>query len=328
MPPDSDALSPLHQPVLLAPVLEHLRPALDPAPAGWVVDGTVGLGGHARAVLEAFCAARLLGLDRDARALALARERLAPYGDRVRLAHGSYADLAAWLARLGLAAPRAVLLDLGLSSFQLDDPARGFSFRAGAAAPDMRFDADAPGPTALDLVNHAGEPELARWLFEWGGEPRARAVARAIVRARPLATVAELAEVVRRHALKGRRHDPATRAFQALRMAVNDEPGHLARGLGAALGALADGGRLLVIAFHSGEERLVKEAFRGAQRAGRGRVVTRKPVRATEEEVRSNPRARPARLRVFETTTGGPGGGPDGGPDGGPEDGARSGACG
>jgi 16S rRNA (cytosine1402-N4)-methyltransferase len=163
-------------------------------------------------------------------------------------------------------------------------------------------------PDAAAWVNRASEEDLARVLFEHGQEPRARAVARAIVRGRPFASVDALAQVVRRAALRTKRIDPATRTFQALRMAVNDEPGHLARGLSAALEALAPGGRLLVIAFHSGEERLVKAAFRAAQAAGRGRVLTKKPLRASEGECRENPRARPARLRVFEVGSSGDGG--------------------
>ncbi len=271
------------------------------APEGLLVDGTLGLAGHALALLAAWPLARLLGMDRDPHALALARERLQGVTERVRIEHASYADLPEVLARTGLPAPRAVLLDLGLSSLQLDDAQRGFSFRERGAVPDMRFDAASTDPTALDLVNHSDERTLADWLHELGEEPRARAVARALVRGRPFRTVGEVADVVRRHALRVRRHDAATRTFQGLRMAVNDELGHLRRGLGAALDALASGGRLLVICFHSGEERLVKEAFREAARQKRGRIVTRKPVRATGDELRRNPRARPARLRVFET---------------------------
>lgn len=284
----------------MAEVLEHLRPAMADAPQGLLVDGTLGLAGHALALLTAWPLAELLGMDRDPEALALARRRLKSFGERVRFEHASYADLLEVLARLDLPAPRAVLLDLGLSSLQLDDARRGFSFRERDAVPDMRFDAASADPTALELVNHSDERALAQWLHELGEEPRARSVARALVRGRPFRTVGEVADVVRRHALRVRRHDAATRTFQGLRMAVNDEVGHLRRGLGAALDTLAPGGRLLVLCFHSGEERLVKAAFGEAARQKRGRIVTRKPVRATEDEVRRNPRARPARLRVFE----------------------------
>jgi 16S rRNA (cytosine1402-N4)-methyltransferase len=302
--PDRDALSHIHEPVLVKEVLAHLFAAEDSPEAGntptLVVDGTVGMGGHAAAVLEARPEARLLGLDRDPEALRIAGERLAPFGRRVSLEKASYADLEQVLAHRAEGAPRAVLLDLGVSSLQLDAPGRGFSFRQGDEALDMRFDPAAGGPTAQELVNHASEEDLVRWLAEYGEEPRARAVARALVRARPLRTAGEVAEVARRHALRGRRHDPATRTFQGLRIAVNDELGHLERGLRAALTSLATGGRLVVLAFHSGEERRVKEAFREAVREGRGRVLTKKPVRAGVGEVRRNPRARAARLRAFE----------------------------
>lgn len=286
--------------MLVAEVLAHLEPALGRAAEPVLVDGTVGLGGHAEACLRAFPALRVLGLDRDGEALALAGRRLAAFGARVQLVQASYADAGEALARRGWPAPLGVLLDVGVSSLQLDRGERGFSFRREDAPADMRFDAGGDEPTAAAYLNHVEERELARVLFELGGEPRARAVARALVRARPFSTVGQIAAVARRHALRLRRIDPATRTFQALRMAVNDEPGHLARGLAAALALLAPGGRLVVIAFHSGEERLVKAAFRDAQRAGRGRVLTRKPVRAGEPEVRANPRARPARLRAFE----------------------------
>jgi 16S rRNA (cytosine1402-N4)-methyltransferase len=297
--PAADDLSQLHRPVLLGEVLAHLAGTGLEIPGAVLVDGTVGLGGHAQAVLEAYGEVRLLGLDRDPEALALCGRRLARFGARVRLVKGSYADLADALARAGWPAPRAVLLDVGVSSLQLDAPERGFSFRGGSALPDMRFDATSSEPTAADLVNEASEAELARILFEEGGEPKARAVARALVRERPFHTVERLAEVIRRAALRGKRIDPATRSFQGLRIAVNDELGHLKRGLEAALAALAPGGRLLVTAFH-GEERAVKAAFREAARAGRGRSLTKKPIRSSEQEARKNPRARPARLRVFE----------------------------
>jgi len=300
MDPAAGDLSQFHRPVLLGEVLAHLAGTGLENQGAVLVDGTVGLGGHAQALLETYGEARLLGLDRDPEALALCGRRLARFGARVRLVKGSYADLVDALARAGWPAPRAVLLDVGVSSLQLDSPERGFSFRGGAALPDMRFDATSSEPTAAELVNEAAEADLARILFEHGGEPKARAVARAIVRGRPFTTVEHLAEVIRRAALRGKRIDPATRSFQGLRIAVNDELGHLERGLRAALGALAPGGRLLVIAFHSGEERAVKAAFREAAHAGRGRSVTKKPIRSSEQEARSNPRARPARLRVFE----------------------------
>ncbi len=305
MDPGTDDLSHLHRPVLLAEALAALGPALGGPGEPLLVDGTVGLGGHAAALLGAHPALRLVGLDRDPEALAAAAVRLAPFGARARLVRGSYADLEATLRSAGLPAPCAVLLDLGVSSLQLDRAERGFSFRAPGAPADMRFDPTDEGATAAAYVNVTDERELARVRDELRGELRARAVARGLVRARPLTTTGEIAAVARRFARRGGRIDPATRTFQALRMAVNDEPGHLERGLEAALHALAPAGRLAVIAFHSGEERLVKAAFREAQRAGLGRVLTRKPVRAGADELRANPRARPARLRVFERSADG-----------------------
>jgi len=300
MPPDSDDLSHVHEPVLLEEVLEYLGLRADPTPEGLVVDGTVGAGGHAAAILEAAPGVTLLGLDRDPVALDLATRRLAPFGERARIEHGSYAEVAEVLTRTGSPAPIGMLLDLGLSSMQLDDPERGFSFRVGDAVPDMRFDASGAAPNAQELLNHASERDLQKILWEYGDEPRARSVARAIVRARPILTVGQLTEVVRGAALRVRRHDAATRTFQALRIAVNEELTHLERGLEAALDSLAPGGRLVVLCFHSGEERRVKAAFRAAFLAKRGQVLTRKPVRATPEEVRRNPRARSTRLRAFE----------------------------
>ncbi len=269
-----------------------------------IVDGTVGAGGHAAALLKARDGVSLLGLDRDPAILEHAERRLAPFGARVRLAHASYEDLPAVLAAEGLPAPGGVLLDVGVSSLQLDDPTRGFSFRADDEVPDMRFDATSDEPTAQDLLNHVKERELARILQEYGEEPRARSVARAIVQQRPILTVGQLSEIVRRHAQRIRRIDPATRTFQALRIAVNDELGHFERGLGVAIDCLRPHGRLVVLCFQSAEERLVKSAFRAAKLAGKGQILTKKPVRATAEEVRRNPRARPTRLRAFEVGDG------------------------
>lgn len=297
MAADRDDLSHIHQPVLVSEVLEHLRVASQEP--GHFVDGTAGLGGHVEALLTASPSARVLGIDRDAQALALATERLAAFGDRAQLVHGSYADIARILDETKWPAPDGILLDLGLSSLQLDDPQRGFSFRFDDAPLDMRFDASSEA-TAAEFVNHRSEREIADALHHLGEEPRARAVARAIVRARPITSVGHLREVVSRAALRVRRHDPATRTFQALRMAVNAEYDHLTRGLRAAIEVLAPGGRLVVLAFHSGEERAIKEAFREAVQGARGRILTKKPLRPTDEEVRRNIRARPARLRAFE----------------------------
>lgn len=265
------------------------------------MDGTVGYGGHAEAILAAWPASRLLGLDRDLAALTATKRRLGRFPGRARLFHASYADLPEVLSEAGEGRPDGILLDLGVSSPQLDVPGRGFSFRAGDDPADMRFDPAAGGPTAADVVNGWDEAALARWLFEHGGERRARAVARALVKARPVRTVRDLVAAVERVVRRDASGlHPATRTFQALRMAVNDEPGTVTRGLRVALGALAPRGRLAVISFHSGEERAVKDAFLAAREAGRARVVTTKAVRPTEAEVADNPRASSARLRVAE----------------------------
>jgi 16S rRNA (cytosine1402-N4)-methyltransferase len=287
---------------MTAEVLEHFFADAPGHTRRLVIDGTVGLGGHALAMLEARSEVFVLGLDRDGEALDIARRRLADHGhgERTRLVHASYAELERVLAETGETAPWGVLLDLGASSLQFDDPARGFSFRAPSSDADMRYDRTGDGPTALELVNRLSEKELADILHAYGEEPRARAVARALVEARPIHDGETLVDVVRRAAWRTRRHDPATRSFQALRIAVNEEYEHLDRGLEAALRVAAPGGRVVVLSFHSGEDRRVKNAFRDAARSGRGRLRTKKPQRPSDGEVRANVRARPAKLRAFE----------------------------
>jgi 16S rRNA (cytosine1402-N4)-methyltransferase len=285
-----------HLPVLLEPALELLAVR----PGGFYVDGTVGLGGHASELLRRSApGGRLLGLDRDAETLERARGRLAAFGARARLVHADWRDLP---ALLGGDSPQGVLLDLGVSSVQLDTPERGFSFR-GDGPLDMRMDRSA-GPTAADVVNRMPEDELADVIYRYGEERASRRIARAIVRARQrahLRTTGELAEVVRGAAGRPRRRglDPATLTFQALRIYVNRELEGLGEALGAIARRLAPGGRLVVIAFHSLEDREVKNAFRDLGREG-FTVLTRKPVRPPEAEVAANPRARSARLRALE----------------------------
>ena len=304
MAPARDDLFHVHRPAMVSEVLRHLFDDARAAGDRLVVDGTVGPGGHTEAILASDPEVRVLGLDRDPEVLPLAEARLRADADRVRLRHASYAALETVLAAeaewVGGSAPWGVLLDLGGSSLQFDDPERGFSFQAASVSGDMRFDRTSGDPTALEWVNRVSERDLADVLHELGEEPRARAVARSLVGARPIRDGAHLAEVVRRAAWRTRRHDPATRSFQAIRIAVNDEFGHLERGLEAALASVRPGGRLVVISFHSGEDRRVKHAFQRAAREGRGRVRTRKPERPTDEEVRKNRRARPARLRAIE----------------------------
>ena len=299
-----------HQPVLLREVIE----ALAPAPDAVIVDATVGLGGHARALLEEQPSLRLIGLDVDAEALAEATKTLAPFGMRVVLLEASYSGLEESLRSLGVEHVSGVLFDLGVSSLQLDDARRGFSFRRDGPL-DMRFASS--GPTAADLLATANEEELERIVRSYGEEPRARRVARAIVRAReraPLRTTDELHRIVL--AALGRaggRIDPATRTFQALRIAVNRELEGIAPSLEQATRVLSPGGRLAVIAFHSLEDRLVKRSMR--RLAGRCvcppgsfactcnperllDLLTARPLRPDAEEIARNPRARSARLRV------------------------------
>ncbi|MCZ7539982.1 MAG: 16S rRNA (cytosine(1402)-N(4))-methyltransferase RsmH [Anaerolineae bacterium] len=308
-----------HIPVLLDAVLAALRVA--ERPAGRFVDGTVGAGGHAAAILTAAPDAHLLGLDRDPAALALARARLAPFEGRVALRHASYeqigALLPAWLEAVGGAGQGAdgILLDLGLSSMQVDDPARGFAFMSDGPL-DMRFDPSGGGLTAADLVNTWDAEALAEVLFRFGEERHARRIARAIVAARPLSSTRQLAGVIA-GAQRGPREKihPATRTFQALRIAVNDELGAVERALPVAIGLLRPGGRLAVISFHSLEDRIVKQTFKTEAtdclcpprqpvctcgHVARVRLVTRKPLRPADEEIAANPRSRSARLRVVE----------------------------
>jgi 16S rRNA (cytosine1402-N4)-methyltransferase len=269
-----------------------------------VIDGTVGMGGHAEAVLEASGAdVRLLGLDTDPEALARARARLARFGGRVALERANFRDTAAVAAAHGIGEARSALLDLGVSSYQLDESARGFSFQRDEPL-DMRLD-PGRGRTAADLLNHLDEPTLAAIIHEHGEERHARRIARSIVRRRPLHTTGDLVAAVRaavpRAAWPKRTH-VATRTFQAVRMAVNDETGALRHALQEIPGLLAVGGRLGVISFHSGEDRIVKQTFR-VLGAARYAVLEPSPLTPGDDEVRANPRARSAKLRVLERTS-------------------------
>ena len=266
-----------------------------------MIDGTVGMGGHAEAMLATSAPdVRLLGLDVDPGALARAGERLARFGGRARVVHASFRDLGAVAAREGIEEAAAVLLDLGMSSWQLDEVGRGFSFLRDEPL-DMRLD-PTTGTTAAELLNRLDEGALTRILTEYGGERYAARIARAIVRRRPLATTGDLVAAVRgavpRSAWPKRIH-VATRTFQAIRMAVNDEPGALEQALRAAPALLARGGRLGVISFHSGEDRAVKRAFRALGASGYA-ALEPAPLEAGDDEVRANPRARSAKLRVLE----------------------------
>ena len=304
-----------HIPVMLGQAVELLAPER----GGVFVDCTLGLGGHAREILERGSRVRLIGIDRDPRALALAGERLAEFTDRVTRIEGEFGDLDALLARAGVGQVAGILADLGVSSLQLDEAERGFSFRREGPL-DMRM--GAAGMTAAEIVNSYAEGDLEKILREYGEERDARRIARAIATARerqPIETTLELRELISRVKGGGRermggregRVDPSTRAFQALRIEVNQELVGLRRLMEQAIHRLEHSGRLVVISYHSLEDRIVKQSLREFERgavdevSGRPRaetrlieVLTKKPLRPTDEEVGMNPRARSARLRA------------------------------
>ena len=288
----------VHEPVMVSEVIEHLVPQR----GGLFVDCTVGLGGHAAALLEAG-ATRLIGLDRDPAALTLAAERLERFGDRVTLVHSDFRAIEDVLAARGERSVNGVLADLGISSLQLDAPGRGFSFRRDEAL-DMRMDTSR-GATAADVLAVIDEASLADVIFEFGEERYSRRIARALVAARrttPIATTGQLADIVRRSVPHQgyQRIDPATRTFQALRIHVNRELEGLDRFVEQAAERLAPGGRLAVLTFHSLEDRIVKHTLRALDRLGAVAVVTKRPLVPGDEEVGRNPRARSAKLRVAE----------------------------
>jgi 16S rRNA (cytosine1402-N4)-methyltransferase len=289
-----------HVPVLTVEALQHLRPER----GGLFVDCTVGLGGHARALLEAG-ATRLIGLDRDLDALAAARVTLAQWIDRIDLVHADYRSLDEVLDSRRVTLVDGALADLGVSSLQLDAEGRGFSFQRDEPL-DMRMDRSR-GETAADLIARSGETEIADAIFTFGEERFSRRIARAIVDARqerPIATTGRLASIIRRAVPRRgyQRIDPATRTFQALRIWVNRELEGLDRFLHAAVRRLRAGARLVVITFHSLEDRIVKHTFRALERASDAavKVLTKKPIVPGDDEVRRNPRARSAKLRAAE----------------------------
>lgn len=291
---------------------------LNVQPDGLYIDGTLGGGGHTELILRAGGRCQVLGIDRDGDAVKAAGERLASFGARAHLFRGCFSDMDAFAGELGWERVDGILLDVGISSHQLDTPVRGFSFRSDGPL-DMRMDRRAR-TTAATLLNTAGEEELRRIFREYGEEPRAGAVARAVVRRReekPFSRTAEFAELCEAVAEKrqGRKLPPATRCFQALRIAVNEELEELRAVLDRAIALLKPGGRLVVISFHSLEDRIVKHAFRDAAatcvcppgmpvcRCGKTatlNVLTRKPVFAADDELAANPRAGSARLRAAE----------------------------
>ncbi len=301
---------PDHAPVLLDEAIRLLSPAGKKV----LVDCTIGLGGHAEALLEAAAPdAVLIALDLDEENLRLCKIRFSPFADRVRLFHANFSELPSVLSEAGIDAADAILADLGVASVQLDDPGRGFSF-APARGPggldgplDMRMDRSG-GRTAAELVNSLGEAALADLIYAYGQERYSRRIARAIVAARtprPIGTSSELGRIVAGAypppTRKTRRGvHPATRTFQALRIAVNDEMSNLEKLLEHLPKALKPGGRAAVISFHSLEDRRVKHAFADWAARGEGRLLTKKPITPTVEELRRNPRSRSAKLRGIE----------------------------
>jgi len=304
-----------HRPVLCAEALRFLAPASGKT----IVDGTVGLGGHAEAILRADPGVRLIGIDRDEDALAIAADRLAPFGDRVKLIYGNYRDIGRLLDQIGVRKVDGVLLDLGVSSFQLNESERGFSFREDGPL-DMRMDRS-QRPTAAEWLAAASMEEIADALRRFGEERYALRIARAIVaerRRRPIETTGELRRIVHR-AVPGRYFaqpiDPATRTFQAIRIVINRELESLQDGLYASFERLSRGGVLVVISFHSLEDRIVKRFFRDKAkectcppdipecRCGKRvevRILTRKPITPSPAEIEENPRSRSAKLRAGE----------------------------
>ena len=290
-----------HIPVMLNEVIEYLRPK----PGNIFVDGTLGLGGHAEVIVKLIgTTGRLIGIDRDAQALAVARENLRAYQGQCDLIHENYSNIDKVLAKLNIRNVDCILLDLGLSSFQLNDPRRGFSFRSDGPL-DMRMDQDSY-ISAFDLVNSLSEKEISAILKDFGQERWHHRVARYIVQRRsekPIETTKELSDIILRAMPRQSRREkihPATRAFQAFRIAVNRELEGLEEALDKCFDVLKVGGRIGVIAFHSLEDRIVKQKFRGWAKGGEYNLIVKKPLRPSDNEANFNPRARSARLRIAE----------------------------
>ena len=304
-------MSAAHQPVLYHEIIQ----ALQPKNKGYYVDCTLGAGGHALGILQASQPeGKLLGFDLDPQALALARETLAPHEQRILLLQRSYTTLSETLQEIQWHLVNGIVLDLGVSSMQFDTAERGFSFREDAPL-DMRFSPKI-AESAADIINTYSEAELAEIIFRYGEERASRRIAKAIIRDRPIRTTFELASLISTVIpRRGKRVHPATRTFQALRIAVNDELGSIESILPQATNALAPGGRLAIISFHSLEDRLVKQYFRRESKdcicpprqpvctcnhKASIKEIARKPIRPSDEEIAKNPRARSAKLRIVE----------------------------
>jgi 16S rRNA (cytosine1402-N4)-methyltransferase len=288
----------MHTPVMLGECLEYL--AIQPD--GIFLDATAGLGGHSGAIAARLTTGFVIANDRDAESLELARantiEQLGSQADRIRFHQGSFTDLKSALTASGVRQVDGLLADLGVSRYQLTDPARGFSLMADGPL-DMRMDRSG-GSTAAELVNFTSEKELADLIFQFGEERRSRKIARAIVRARPISTTGRLAHVIEEAVPRTTRLHPATQTFMALRLAVNDEQGELDGLLAAAPDLVKTGGRVVILSFMSLEDRKVKQSFQALTRAGRATLLTKHVVRPTLEETRDNPPSRSAKLRAVE----------------------------
>lgn len=287
---------PSHIPVLVEEVVK----LLDPKPDAILIDATTGLGGHTETLLTKLGpAGKIIGIDQDENALHLTSQKFSDDQTRVILVHGNFRDLGELVKNAGYQAVDGILLDLGFSSFQIDDPARGFSFLHNAPL-DMRMNQGGGGPTAADILNRASFSELVTLLTEYGEEPKAESITKRILefrKSRPIKTTFDLVEIVGGKA--GKIH-PATKTFQALRIAVNEELQALIEVLPQAIGLLSSGGRLAIISFHSLEDRIVKNFFKYQAEQGKVKLITKKTVAPSWQEVKRNPRARSAKLRVIE----------------------------
>ncbi len=284
----------MHIAVMVAEVLQYLAILLE----GIYLDATAGLGGHTREIAQRLTTGFVIANDRDAESLEMARQNTAAWTDRIRFHHGNFSDLPQALAQAGMGRVNGLLADLGSSRYQLTDAQRGFSFLADGPL-DMRMDRTAP-LTAEDLVNHTAEKALADLIYQLGEERRARKIARAIVRARPIRSTLHLAGVVEQAVPRTGRLHPATQTFMALRLAVNEEQQELDKLLELAPQLVAPGGRIVIISFMSLEDRKVKVAFRSLAREQRATILTKHPIRPAEAEVRGNAASRSAKLRAVE----------------------------
>jgi 16S rRNA (cytosine1402-N4)-methyltransferase len=284
----------MHLPVMPGEALTLLNVRSD----GTYLDATAGLGGHTRLIAEQLTTGLVIANDRDPKSLEMARRNTEQWADRIRFIHGPFARLAEAVEAAGASKVDGLLADLGVSRYQLTTAERGFSFMADGPL-DMRMD-QTRGMTAADLVNHSDEKTLADLIYQFGEERRARTVARALVRARPIRSTLHLADVVLRAVPRTGRLHPATKTFMALRMAVNDEPGELDRLLEIGPGLLNPGGRLVIISFMSIDDRKVKERFRELAKSGKATLLTKHPLQPRDEEVAQNPASRSAKTRALE----------------------------